>query len=80
VADPPLSQAALSGGSRTVNTPTLYTAQDAAAILGVSPRRVRALARSRRLGSMLGPLWVFSERDLEGMRIRVPGRPRVLRS
>jgi hypothetical protein len=65
---------------RAVARPNLYTAEDAARILGISPRRIRALAQSRRLGQRLGPLWVFSERDLEGMRVRVPGRPRLRRS
>lgn len=53
----------------------LQTATQVATQLGISARRVRALAISRRLGERIGPLWVFSERDIENMRVRVNGRP-----
>jgi hypothetical protein len=51
------------------------TAQ-AAATLGISARRVRALARSRHLGWQTARDWVFTQEDVDAMRVRMPGRPR----
>ena len=56
--------------------PALYTAQEVASLLGLSTRRVRALAASRSLGRRIGPFWVFTAADVDGMRVRVPGRRR----
>lgn len=53
----------------------LYTAQEVARLLGLSARRVRALAASRGVGRRIGPLWVFAGADVDAMRVRVPGRP-----
>lgn len=53
-----------------------YSAIEAGSELGISPSRVRRLAVSRRLGDHLGPMWVFSVADIEGMRDRKRGRPR----
>ena len=54
---------------------TLYTTAQVAERLGLSRRRVLALALSRGLGRKLGRDWIFDEEDIEGMQIRVAGRP-----
>lgn len=59
----------------------LYSTAAVARILGLHPDRVRRLAQSRGVGqraigsSPAGP-WLFSEADIDAMRIRTPGRPR----
>lgn len=55
---------------------SLMDAAQVAATLGISARRVRALAASRHLGWQTGRDWVFSPEDVEAMRVRIPGRPR----
>lgn len=52
--------------------PTPMTTNDVAAVLGITPRRVRALARSRGVGQQVTRgTWLFSHADLEAMRIRL---------
>jgi hypothetical protein len=58
----------------TASTPSL-TAAEAAARLGVSIRRVSALAESRSTGTMFGRYRLFSEDDITAMRPRKAGRP-----
>jgi hypothetical protein len=57
-----------------------YTCIEASAFLGISPRRVRALAAGRRVGTKRLRAkrlrWCFTDDDVEAMRVRVPGRPR----
>jgi excisionase family DNA binding protein len=54
----------------------LTTAQ-AAAKLGVSQARVRAMIAARRLKATLyGKTWLTTEKDLEAVAIRKAGRPR----
>lgn len=53
------------------------TTADVAADLGVSERRVRALASSRNVGQQVSRgTWLFTRRDVEALRDRRPGRPR----
>ncbi|WP_347243939.1 helix-turn-helix domain-containing protein [Thermogutta sp.] len=55
----------------------LYTAPMAAKRLRISLSRVYQLARRRGLGRRLGRYWIFTESEVEAMRIRGrPGRPR----
>lgn len=59
---------------RSDDAPTI-TAAEAAQRLGVTVRRISALALSRKVGTMFGRYRLFSERDIEAMRERRPGRP-----
>jgi len=52
-----------------------YTSQEAAALLGISVRRVQALARARGVGRRHGRALLFSREDLDALRERKPGRP-----
>ena len=62
---------------------TLYTTTEAAARLGITPGRVRQLARSGGYGQRFGRDWVFSATDLRTLQARrtvrgpVPGNPRT---
>lgn len=51
---------------------------DMAKLLGVSPRRVQALAKDRGVGRRFGNYLVFSEADVERLKPRPAGRPRRL--
>lgn len=54
----------------------LKTTADVAAILGVSVRRVQALAHSRGVGWQVSRgTWLFRAEDVDAMRDRSPGRP-----
>lgn len=54
------------------------TAAQVAELLGISTHRVAELARSRNLGQLLNPrMRLFTAEDVEAMRVRVPGRPKV---
>lgn len=55
--------------------PTL-TVDDAARELGVSPRRVQALAASRKIGRRFGRSLMFIPQDLVDLKPGAPGRPR----
>ncbi len=48
---------------------------DVAAQLGVCRSRVRQLAHSRHLGTKLGHIWIFIQKDIDAMRDRKPGKP-----
>jgi predicted RNase H-like HicB family nuclease len=52
-----------------------FTSQEAAALLGISVRRVQALARARGVGRRHGRALLFSREDLDALRERKPGRP-----
>ncbi len=55
----------------------LMNADDMAARLGISGRRVRALAKSRNVGWQVGQgVWVFRPEDVDLLQERVPGRPK----
>jgi len=54
----------------------LLSTAEVAAILGVSDRRVRQLATSRKLGMMVGKVRVYTPADVDAMRYRPPGPPR----
>lgn len=51
---------------------------EVAAELGITPIRVRQLATARGLGQRYGKNLLFSQPDIDAMRIRTPGRPRKL--
>jgi hypothetical protein len=54
----------------------LITTREIASQLGISPRRIRQLAKSRKVGSQLSDdTWVFTIDDLEKLKYRVSGRP-----
>lgn len=55
--------------------PPLLTTADVADRLGLTPSRVRALARSRGVGRRVGRDWLFDASDLERLRERKAGRP-----
>ena len=56
---------------------SLMTTADVAAELGISERRVRALAAARNVGWQPGQgVWVFRPADVEALRPGPPGRPR----
>ena len=61
-------------------TDPLLTTSDAALTLGITERRVRALASARRIGRRIGRQWVFAAADVEAMRIRTPGNPHVTKA
>jgi excisionase family DNA binding protein len=55
---------------------TLFTTATAAAELGVTPGRVRAMITSGRLRATLaGRDWLIASKALEAVRDRKPGRP-----
>jgi predicted RNase H-like HicB family nuclease len=56
---------------------TLLTAQDVAAKLGVSRRRVSALAVRRGVGRVIGGARLFATTDIEALRPGPPGRPKT---
>ncbi len=53
----------------------LVTTSQAAAMLGISPRRVRYLAAARSLGMRVGRDLLLSPADIAAMCDRPPGRP-----
>lgn len=56
--------------------PEVYSSEEVAKQLGISSRRVFALAKSRKLGRKVGNSLVFTLDDVVAMRERSPGRPR----
>ncbi len=56
--------------------PELYSSEEAATELGISSRRVPALAKSRNLGQIVGNSLVFTPEEVDAMRERRAGRPR----
>ena len=60
----------------TTNEPRIYSADEVASELGITPQRVRALAQSRGVGTKVGGyMWTFTPSDIDAMRERKPGRP-----
>lgn len=59
---------------------TVYNASQVADELNVSLHRVYALAKSRGVGSHLGRIWIFTQKDIEAMKERKPGNPRKVRT
>lgn len=53
----------------------LLTTEDMAALLGVSRRRVQALAKRRGIGWSVGRDILFRPEDIERMQPGLPGRP-----
>jgi excisionase family DNA binding protein len=56
---------------------SIYTIDEAATVLALSPQRVRRFCAEGRLGKRLGRRWVIAESDLEEFKKkeRRPGRP-----
>ena len=65
-----------------MTTPPLTTAlttSQAAAALGVSPRRVQAMIRAGRLKAIrFGRDWLIRPADLDAVRVRPVGRPKKI--
>lgn len=57
----------------------LYDTSDAARLLGINERRVRALCAEGRMGQQVGGTWVIDAADLRANQERKPGRPRTTR-
>lgn len=58
-------------------TERLYSTAEAARILGIEPRTLRQVARSRGLGTRVhARALVFTAADLDALRVRPVGRPR----
>lgn len=56
----------------------MLTATQAAALLGITPRRVRALIKAGRLpAAKFGRDWLITPTDLDTVRTRINGRPRT---
>jgi len=45
--------------------------------LGISEPRVRVLALERRVGRKFSAIWIFAESDVEKLRPKKTGRPRL---
>ena len=59
--------------------PDDLTTKQAAKILNVTPRRVRALINAGRLpAEKHGRDWAIKPKDLELVKVRKPGRPRTI--
>jgi len=59
---------------RTPDMPSL-TSREVAGRLGITSRRVTALAKSRNVGVRRGRDWLFSENEVAALEDRQPGRP-----
>jgi excisionase family DNA binding protein len=56
----------------------LLSAKQAAEILGVHHSRVRVLINEKRLPAQkIGGAWIIKEKDLEKVKDRKPGRPKI---
>lgn len=59
--------------------PLYVTTQDVARELGISTRRVQRLVKDGRLrATRFGQVWMIRARDVDAVRERKPGRPRVI--
>lgn len=56
--------------------PSLSSSDEVAHELGITKRRVLALAKSRHVGRLVGNTLVFTPDEIDAMRERQPGRPR----
>ncbi len=54
----------------------LFTSAQVAEKLGISQRRVQALAKDGRAGFKIGREYMFNVRCIEKLRVRVNGRPK----
>jgi predicted RNase H-like HicB family nuclease len=57
--------------------PKVYTTQEVAELLDISTRRVNALASSRGVGQLLGRAKVFTRDEIQKLKHRQPGRPKL---
>lgn len=74
IPEPASHPQALPDWTRDVVYPTLST-HDVAKMLDVSPRRVRAIAKDRGFGRMVGNSLMFYRSDIEQLRPGPVGRP-----
>ena len=59
----------------------IISTAEAARRLGVTPNRVRALIDAKRLKAMkLGREWLIDPKDLEAVKDRKVGRPKLLKT
>lgn len=58
----------------------MLTSKEVAKLLGVTPRRVNALATTRGVGRFVGGAKMFAPREVAAMRTRIAGRPRIKKS
>ena len=58
----------------------ILSVEDISKLLGISPRRVRAIAQHRGVGNKVpgsrGGIWVFEQSDVEKLRPGPNGRPK----
>lgn len=52
-----------------------FSTSEAAEVLGISERRVRALCAAGRMGRQVGTTWVITPEEIEANKVRKPGRP-----
>lgn len=57
--------------------PKVYTTQEVAALLNISRRRVNALASNRGVGKLIGRAKFFTMSEVQKMKHRQPGRPKL---
>ncbi len=70
-------QAPREGARERALRDSLMTPEDVASELGISARRVRALAKARNVGwHPTRAIWLFLPDDVDRLRSRRPGRPR----
>ena len=56
----------------------MLTVQQVADRLGIDVSQVRRLARQYDMGTKFGPVWLFTEDDVERLKRRPPpGRPKL---
>jgi hypothetical protein len=59
---------------------TVFNVSQVAVQLGICGSRVRQLAHSRHLGTTLGRIWIFTQADVEAMKVRIPGNPHKVKA
>lgn len=61
-----------------INSGKMYTAKEAAQLLGLSQESLRVYARRYNVGSKLGRDWFFSEKEVKAIQKRMGkrGRPK----
>jgi len=54
----------------------LLTTDNVADIFGISARRIRQLARVRRVGQQVSGIWVFTSEEIDKLKPKKTGRPK----
>jgi plasmid maintenance system antidote protein VapI len=60
----------------SINLADLLSTTDAAAIIGVSPRRVNKLCQDGRLGVRIGNQYFITKQEAKKFKANPPGRPK----